>query len=174
MKKIYSILILVFLVFSGVYAQEFKFTHPKFELLNEKFPLTNLVDAKGNDFTLFEEKNTVYVFNFWFTGCPPCVAELPELNKLKEDFSNHKVKFIAITFENLHDSRDFFTEHPFEFEQYSLNGDIINENKLCDQGYPTTIIVDENKIIRFQIAGGRLDIYDILSYEIRNLNPNNI
>jgi thiol-disulfide isomerase/thioredoxin len=177
MKKFYSILIIVFLFFSGLNAQDFKFTHPKFELLNEKFPLTNLVDAKGNDFTLFEEKNTIYVFNLWFTGCPPCVAEIPALNKLKKDFFEYKVKFIAVTFENLYDSRVFFTEHPFEFEQYSLKRDIIRESKLSSQGYPTTVLVDERQIIRFQKSGGKLDkagafeIYDILTDEIQKLNP---
>lgn len=43
------------------------------------------VDFDGNkvDKSLFS-KNAVTVLNFWFTGCKPCVEELPKLNKLNE------------------------------------------------------------------------------------------
>ena len=41
------------------------------------------LDGNNVDESLFS-KNAVTVVNFWFSGCKPCVAELPELNKLNE------------------------------------------------------------------------------------------
>lgn len=177
MRKVYSILILVFFVCSTVNAQKNKFKRPKFKLLNKTFPISELIDINGDNYELFKEKNTIYVFNFWFSRCKPCVAEIPTLNKLKKDFSEYKIKFIAVTFDDLINTKKILKKKPFNFEQYHLDGKKITDSKLCSQGYPTNLIVDENKIIRFQKAGSYTDpkimhlIYDTLSDEIKKLNP---
>ena len=36
--------------------------------------------------------DTVYVINFWATWCKPCIKELPEFEKINNDFRKEKVK----------------------------------------------------------------------------------
>lgn len=43
------------------------------------------------------ENDTVYVLNFWATWCAPCVAELPEFEKLNRKFVGRNVKVILVS-----------------------------------------------------------------------------
>lgn len=42
------------------------------------------------------ENDTVYVLNFWATWCAPCVAELPEFEKLNREYAGRKVKVVLV------------------------------------------------------------------------------
>jgi thiol-disulfide isomerase/thioredoxin len=41
---------------------------------------------------IFNNSDTTYVVNFWATWCKPCVAELPEFEKLHIDSKRKKSK----------------------------------------------------------------------------------
>ncbi len=43
------------------------------------------------------DSDTVFVLNFWATWCAPCVAELPDFEKLHEEYAARKVKVILIS-----------------------------------------------------------------------------
>ena len=68
-------------------------------------------DLDGNDVdeSLFS-KNAVTVVNFWFSGCKPCVAELPELNKLNETLKEMGGEVVGINTETLDDNQDGIKE----------------------------------------------------------------
>ena len=52
---------------------------------NELEPLLN----KKND--------TTYVVNFWATWCKPCIKELPDFEKINEQYASQKVKVILVS-----------------------------------------------------------------------------
>jgi uncharacterized protein (TIGR03435 family) len=39
----------------------------------------------------------VVVLEFWSTGCGPCVAEIPHLNEMVDEFKDKPVQFVAVT-----------------------------------------------------------------------------
>lgn len=43
------------------------------------------------------DTDTVFVLNFWATWCGPCVAELPDFEKLNEKYAAQKVKVVLIS-----------------------------------------------------------------------------
>ncbi len=45
-------------------------------------------------------KGNVVVLEFWATWCAPCIAAMPHLNELTEQFKDKAVKFISITDED--------------------------------------------------------------------------
>ena len=47
----------------------------------------NLTDQYGNTHTLSQYKGKTIFLNFWGTWCPPCRAEMPEIQKLYEEFA---------------------------------------------------------------------------------------
>ncbi len=51
---------------------------------------------EGNDIFLPAFVGKVVVLNFWFTTCPPCLKEIPELNKLVGQFNPDEVVFIGL------------------------------------------------------------------------------
>ena len=43
------------------------------------------------------DTDTVFVLNFWATWCGPCVAELPNFEKLTQKYAPQKVKVVLIS-----------------------------------------------------------------------------
>ena len=85
------------------------------------------------------------LINFWFTDCPPCVKEIPELNRLKEKY-NDKVNFIAITFDDKEDVMDLLEKKDFKFIQIINSQDYINEIGI--KAYPKNVFIDKEGKIR--------------------------
>jgi thiol-disulfide isomerase/thioredoxin len=94
-----------------------------------------------------------YVLNFWATWCPPCKAELPELNEFANAHTED-VQFYAI---NIEESGNTITDF-LQNNGYSLpvlldaDGSISQEFRV--RAVPTTIIVDSQGVIRYRKTGG--------------------
>ena len=43
---------------------------------------------------IIKDKRNIIVLNFWATWCKPCVAELPDFERIKKDFKKNKVEVI--------------------------------------------------------------------------------
>ncbi|MCD6067861.1 MAG: TlpA family protein disulfide reductase [Bacteroidetes bacterium] len=41
--------------------------------------------------------DTLYIVNFWATWCKPCVAELPDFEKINTEFKTKKVKVLLVS-----------------------------------------------------------------------------
>jgi thiol-disulfide isomerase/thioredoxin len=63
-----------------------------------------LIDADGKITNLKTSQGKVIVINFWATWCPPCVAEMPDFQKLYNQYKD-EVEFYFIS----HDSFDKVT-----------------------------------------------------------------
>lgn len=44
-----------------------------------------------------DTSNTVYVLNFWATWCAPCVAEIPDFEKLSQEYADKGVRVVLIS-----------------------------------------------------------------------------
>ncbi len=58
----------------------------------------NLKNIKGERVIRTHFKNKVTVVNFWATWCPPCVEEIPMLNRLKEKMKDSNFELLSINF----------------------------------------------------------------------------
>ncbi len=55
-------------------------------------------DDNGEPFNLNEAKGKVVFLNYWATWCPPCIAEMPSIQKLYDQYKdNPDVMFIFAT-----------------------------------------------------------------------------
>jgi thiol-disulfide isomerase/thioredoxin len=41
-------------------------------------------------------RDSTYIINFWATWCAPCVTELPDFEKLNDQFKNEKLKVLLV------------------------------------------------------------------------------
>lgn len=55
------------------------------------------LQAPAGEKNLSALKGKVVVLEFWATWCAPCVAEIPHLNQLSEEFRDKQVQFISVT-----------------------------------------------------------------------------
>lgn len=58
-----------------------------------------LIDKDGKTRSLEEFKGKVIFLNFWATWCPPCVAEMPSIDKLHEEMGDD-VAFVMVSFDD--------------------------------------------------------------------------
>jgi len=108
--------------------------------------------------------DNVIVYNFWFTTCAPCKAEIPKLNQLKEKYKDKNIHFVAIALDPEYKIDEFTKKTP-------LNYDILSEGsffaeKFGVHAYPTNIVVDGKGIIQFYEVGYKSDILERISYAI--------
>ena len=95
----------------------------------------------------------VLVINLWFTGCAPCVAEIPALNQLVKEYNDKDVVFLAIAADAKEklDSQ-FLPLHKFDFTIIADGDDVIS--RIGKTGFPTTYIIDKKGKIRDAWIGG--------------------
>ncbi|HFS66891.1 MAG TPA: TlpA family protein disulfide reductase [Flavobacteriia bacterium] len=116
----------------------------------EAAPDFEATDIEGNTYKLADLKGKIVVLNFWFTTCPPCIMEIPELNKIASKYKKNGVLFLAVTFDNKEKVTNFLKEHPFYFK-------IITDAKLVKKygiiGFPTSILIDKEGKVMFKKIG---------------------
>ena len=121
----------------------------------EDFDMT-LLD--GSTLKLSEIEEELIVLNYWATWCGPCKFEMPDLQKLSEDFDG-KVKIIAMNAgEETEDVQKYIDENGFNFT-VALDQD--NSTPFFVQALPTTFIIGKDmEVIGMQTGLPRVQPYD--------------
>ena len=57
-----------------------------------------LADLTGKPYTLDDFRGRVTVLNFWASWCPPCVEEIPSLNRLRQAFAGRPFRLISVNY----------------------------------------------------------------------------
>lgn len=58
------------------------------------------VDVNGKSHSSGDYAGKVWVLDFWFSGCIPCKAEMPYMEKLAEEFKGQDVQFFALSLDS--------------------------------------------------------------------------
>ena len=75
-----------------------------------------LDDLTGKRVTLKEQRGKVVFLNFWATWCPPCIQEMPTMEKLHQDLGKDGLVILAINFQETPSQvKEFFREHNLTF-----------------------------------------------------------
>ena len=90
---------------------------------SERLKLSNydwtLQDINENKFDFSSAEGKVVVINFWATWCPPCIAEMPSLDKLYQHYeSNEDVIFLFVSNEEKEVLYEFITHKNYTFNAY--------------------------------------------------------
>ncbi|MBC7654025.1 MAG: TlpA family protein disulfide reductase, partial [Oligoflexus sp.] len=86
-------------------------------------------DENGNVIDLAELKGKVVFINFWATWCPPCIAEMPSINKLQEKFKDNK-NFVVLMVDadnKLEKSKKFMTKNGYSLKVFTPASQIPQE-----------------------------------------------
>ncbi|WOD43905.1 TlpA family protein disulfide reductase [Hwangdonia lutea] len=98
-----------------------------------------LKDENGTIFNFEENKGKVILVNFWATWCPPCIAEMPSLQKLYDDY-NDKIDFVFVSDESFKKINSFLEKNNYTFKVYNQasQSDFFNV-----RGIPRTFLIDK-------------------------------
>ena len=63
----------------------------------KRVPNLEFKNLAGQTEKFADLRGSITVVNFWATWCGPCREELPLLSKLRQDYADKKVRFVAIS-----------------------------------------------------------------------------
>lgn len=91
----------------------------------------------------------VVLLNFWATWCPPCVEELPSLNRLQQRYAGRDLRIVSVDFrETPSQMAEFLQRTPVEFPIL-----MDRDGKLAlDWGvfsFPSSFIIDRQGAVRY-------------------------
>ncbi len=110
----------------------------------------NLIDENGIPYNFNDAKGKVVLVNFWATWCPPCIAEMPSMEKLYSDYKN-EVVFLLVSNEDEATITKFKAKHDYNFKVYSSLSQ--EPKELETTSIPRTLIIDKNGSIILDKTG---------------------
>lgn len=109
-------------------------------------------DLNGNKYKLKDLQGKVVVLNFWFVACGPCRVEIPELNKLADEYKDSSnVVFLAIALDPANDVEKFLKTTPFHYNIISDGRYISSIYRIVS--YPTNAVIDKTGKVIFHSTG---------------------
>lgn len=115
-------------------------------------------------------RGKIVVLNFWFINCGPCRGEIPELNKVVDEFKD-RVRFLAFAVDSASALKDFLKENTFRYE--IIPGESVKfAGDYAVEGYPTHFIIDQNGKIAWEARGASPDNIQRLRAMLQRLLSN--
>jgi cytochrome c biogenesis protein CcmG/thiol:disulfide interchange protein DsbE len=128
------------------------------KLIGSKFKIAAFKNDKNINYKQNYLEGKPSLINFWFTRCPPCISEIPNLNNLESKFKN-KVNFIAITFDTKIQVDAFLKKRNINFKH------IVNAQKQLDdlqiEAYPMSFLLDKD--------GKIVEVFGEISYDEKEI-----
>lgn len=132
--------------------KKLKIERPEQKTLAPDFTL----DApSGKQVSLSALRGKVIFLNFWATWCPPCVQEMPTMEKLHQELGPKGLVVLAINYqEDAKHVKEFFSQNKLTFTAL-----LDHEGKVSRHyqtwGLPMTVIVDKRGEIVGKVSGSR-------------------
>ena len=115
----------------------------------EPFPQFSEKDMDGRTWTNDSIRGHVMVLNLWYSGCGPCRAEMPELSTWKEQLPD--VMFFSATYHDAELAKRITDKHHFTWTHLVEAKDMMSW--IGTEGFPFTVVVDKQGIVRYAVHG---------------------
>jgi peroxiredoxin len=170
-----TIAVVIALALSGFIALRYKdafinYLKPAAVEVGRPAPDFTSTGPDGRPVGLAGYRGKVVLLNIWATWCPPCVDEMPSLEKLYREFKGESFALLAVSIdsEGIAAVAPFMTKHGLTFPAL-IDSQALIQTTYEITGVPETFIIDKKGILVRKIIGP-LDwtAPEVLDY-IRNL-----
>lgn len=130
-------------------------------------PDFQLQTLTGDNVKLSDFRGSRVMINFWATWCPPCRAEMPDMEKF------HQEKDIVILAVNLTESESSRENVENFIDEFQLTFPILMDTNLVAadlyaiRPIPTTYMIDSNGMIHYKVFGAMN--YDLMVQEFEKM-----
>jgi len=105
-------------------------------------------DYKGNVVSSSQLKGKYILISFWATWCGPCLAEIPMLQKIRQDYNINDLELISVSCDK--DSIAFIKKiAKLNMTWINIFGNADMRNKFGNKPIPSLYLIDPNGIIKF-------------------------
>jgi thiol-disulfide isomerase/thioredoxin len=116
-------------------------------------PPLSLETLDGGRMELEDHLGRVVVLNFWATWCPPCVEEIPSLERLRELRHDRGLEVLSVDVgEKPGEVRAFLEDKPVNYP-VALDPEAAAFKAWNSYAFPTTFILDREHRIRYAVFG---------------------
>lgn len=149
------------LLWTGVLQPDTELAATEREPADYDMPLVTL-DGERTSLEAFRGK--VIFLNFWATWCPPCIAEMPNIQDLYHSMKGHgDIAFVMVSLdESAQKAREFISRKEFDFPVYQLAAP--RPAVFRTAVVPTTFVVDKQGTIIAKREG--MANYNTASFKI--------
>ena len=111
----------------------------------------DLDDIDGKRYTRDDFSGQVTLVNFWASWCPPCVEEIPSLNRLQQIMAGRPFELVSINYAEQRDTViEFMQRVAVEFPVLlDSDGRYARDWKVIS--YPSTFVIDRDGVIRYGV-----------------------
>lgn len=131
-----------------------------------KAPDFELKTLDGKQVKLSDLQGKKVILNFWATWCPPCKAEMPEMQKYYEEIDSDVV-ILAVNIDPQLNVQEFVDENHITFPIPLDEEDEVNTIYQVIS-IPTTYFIDTKGIIREKHIGAMT--YDLMKNNVANMD----
>lgn len=163
MKKLLISFFLFFIIFSGEGQGALKKGKPA--------PDFNITGIDGYSLNIYQLKSKVVLIEFLSTKCFACDMVVPDINRLREKFSNDQLEIIGILFsDEISNSTKLYEFSKDRGIKYPIFFTDTKHKKLYNVfGFPNFFILNEKKEIIQIYRGITRDTFGLLNSEIEKL-----
>ena len=117
-------------------------------------PDFTLADLEGNPVHLGDFRGKVVFLNFWATLCPPCRAEMPDIEELYQKYKDEGVVIIGVNVgESKSTVRDFVEANGYSWTfVIDVTGEV-SIGKYMVNNIPSSFFIDKDGVIRAASVG---------------------
>ena len=119
-------------------------------------PDFTLPDLDGKMVSLADYKDKVVLLNIWATWCPPCVEEMPSMEKLYQELKDEGFEILAVSIDvsGAKAVIPFMKKHKLSFSALTDTKGAI-KSLYQTTGVPESFIIDKDGIVVEKIMGPR-------------------
>ncbi len=132
------------------------------EMAGASFKMVNL---QGKQVAFGSLKGKVVFLNIWATWCPPCIAEMPNIQKLYEKVGSDKIAFVMLSVDEggMDKVKKFIDKKGYTFPVYMPAGPFPQE--FYSNAIPTTFIISpDGKIVAKQEGMADYDTPEVVEF----------
>lgn len=117
----------------------------------------NVKDLDGNPLSIEKFKGKVVLLDFWATWCRPCIAEMPNVKRLYDQYQKEGFEIIGISLDQQKAALESYIKRneikwPQFFDGLAWNNEIAQRYKV--RSIPATYLLDRNGKIRYKSVRG--------------------
>ena len=141
-----------------------KEAQPPKSLSGEKAPSFKLGDIFDPNSKIGLPKDKLTLLDFWEVWCAPCIASLPEVEKISRKFANN-INVIGIVSDNIKDAKKLVKQKNITYVDLIGNKDLIKLYRI--DRYPTYFLIDKNGIVQKEYYGFSPKIEEDINHILR-------